>query len=99
MRTDPLRDLALRLRDVGELRERPDRVTALLSRTVIPWQSAAPYLRLSGNRYTRNLVYRNDCFELLLLCWDAGSRSPIHGHSGQRCWFMPVAGWFDLEDY
>jgi cysteine dioxygenase len=55
-----------------------------------------PFLR---RRYARTLVHRCEAFELLLLSWSPGSASPIHDHDGQDCWFVPLAGAFDLDDY
>ena len=42
--------------------------------------------------YTRNLIARNEWFELLLLCWTAGQESPIHNHAGQNCWMAVLEG-------
>jgi cysteine dioxygenase len=49
--------------------------------------------------YTRNLVHREPRFEVLILCWRAGASTPVHDHDGQECWFQPLAGSFDLEDF
>lgn len=42
--------------------------------------------------YTRNLVARNDQFEMLVLCWSPGQQSPIHNHAGQHCWMAVLEG-------
>jgi cysteine dioxygenase len=42
--------------------------------------------------YTRNLIARNEWFELLVLCWQAGQSSPIHNHAGQNCWMAVLDG-------
>jgi cysteine dioxygenase len=42
--------------------------------------------------YTRNLVGRNEHFEMLVLCWNAGQESPIHNHAGQHCWMAVLEG-------
>ena len=50
-----------------------------------------PFLFFSRNHYTRNLIFKNDLFELLAICWESGQASPIHNHHGQNCWMaMPV---------
>jgi len=56
------------------------------------WRDYALYGRAC---YTRNLIERCDEFELLLLCWDAGQRSPIHNHEGQDCWMTVLEGPID----
>ncbi|MFC1529533.1 cysteine dioxygenase family protein [Gemmatimonadota bacterium] len=38
------------------------------------------------DRYARHRIYRDDDFELLVICWRSGQRAPIRGHEGQRCW-------------
>lgn len=54
-------------------------------------RSLEPYLFFSANNYTRNLIFKNDLFELLAICWERGQASPIHNHHGQNCWMaMPV---------
>ncbi|KFE68560.1 cysteine dioxygenase [Hyalangium minutum] len=62
-------------------------------------ESLGPYLHFRRGRYTRNLVYRDPRFEVVLNCWDAGISSPIHDHAEQECWFSIQAGTFLLEDY
>jgi cysteine dioxygenase len=42
--------------------------------------------------YTRNCIYRNDDFELLLICWQDQHASPIHDHGGQACWVYVAEG-------
>ena len=49
-------------------------------------EALAPYLFWSQERYARNLVYRDDFFEVLALCWRPGQRTPIHSHNGQLGW-------------
>ena len=53
--------------------------------------SLHPYLFFSRKGYTRNLIFKNDLFELLALCWDVGQASRIHNHYNQSCWMsMPI---------
>lgn len=59
----------------------------------------APYLYWNEGRYTRNLLFRNECFELLALCWDVGSGSAIHDHGRSRCFMSVQRGELFAEDY
>jgi cysteine dioxygenase len=59
----------------------------------------APYLHFAKNRYTRNLIYRDDLFELIALCWEPHTASPIHNHSGQLCWLSIQQGALRLENF
>ncbi len=50
------------------------------------------YARFSPDQYTRNLVARNEHFEMIVLCWGAGQQSPIHNHANQNCWMAVLEG-------
>jgi cysteine dioxygenase len=62
-------------------------------------ESLGPFLHFRRGRYTRNLVYRDTRFEVVLNCWDTGTSSPIHDHGQEECWFSIQAGTFLLEDF
>jgi cysteine dioxygenase len=70
-----------------------------LSGVRVEAESLGPYLFFRPGHYTRNLVYRDAAFELVLNCWDAGAVSPVHDHDGQECWFSIQAGSFLLENF
>lgn len=54
-------------------------------------RSLQPYMFFSEDHYTRNLILKNDLFELVAICWETGQASPIHNHHNQKCWMaMPV---------
>ncbi len=55
-----------------------------------------PYVTFREDTYSRNLIWRTDKFELLLLGWEAGQESPIHDHAGQQCWMAVLEG--ELEE-
>jgi len=46
----------------------------------------------SQKKYTRNCVYRDANFELILLCWEQGQETSIHGHDGEDCWVYLLEG-------
>lgn len=95
----PVAQLVHTLRRLGDLRARATEVDALLGEVALPIAPLMPSLPWPARGYTRTLVWRDTRFELLLLAWAAGSAAPIHDHDGQDCWFMPLAGAFDLDDY
>jgi cysteine dioxygenase len=43
------------------------------------------YLFFSKGCYTRNLIYRNEVFECMAICWEVGQFSRIHNHRDQNC--------------
>ena len=44
------------------------------------------YLFFSKGNYTRNLIFKNDLFECMTICWEVGQHSRIHNHREQNCW-------------
>jgi cysteine dioxygenase len=58
-----------------------------------------PYVHFQENRYARNLVYRDPNFEVLVLCWKAGQRSPIHDHGNSICTVYTVDGILSADNY
>lgn len=58
-----------------------------------------PYLVFSAASYTRNLVFKNDLFELLAICWEVGQVSRIHNHRDQQCWMLVPIGKLKNQNY
>ena len=95
----PVGDVLRILKGVPAGRFTPATVETLLKGVSVEPGSLAPFLRFETGRYTRNLIHRDDAFELLALCWDAGTFSPIHNHSGQDCWFLVHQGQFCVKGF
>lgn len=51
------------------------------------------------NNYTRNCFYCDECFELILICWDVGQQTAIHDHDGEDCWVYLLEGEMEEEFY
>lgn len=69
-----------------------DQVYQFLSENPVNVDSIAKYLFWSESFYTRNLIYKDDRFEVMAICWEKGQVSRIHNHSDQKCWMMVAAG-------
>jgi cysteine dioxygenase len=50
------------------------------------------WISFDSDLYKRNLVYRDDDFEILVLNWMSGQRSPIHNHKGSACAVYVIEG-------
>jgi len=61
--------------------------------------SLAQYLFFSKNHYTRNLIFKNDLFELIAICWEAGQVSQIHNHHNQNCWMAIPVGKLRVQNF
>ncbi|HET7784708.1 MAG TPA: cysteine dioxygenase family protein [Myxococcales bacterium] len=87
------------LRGVPPARFQPGEICARLAGVFLDPRTLAPYLHFAARRYTRNLIYRDGTFELLALCWEPHTESPIHNHSGQLCWLSIQRGALRLENF
>ena len=63
-----------------------------LSSRQLDTDSIGKYMHWSPKFYTRNLVYKDDRFEMMAICWDKGQVSRVHNHWDQRCWMMVPVG-------
>lgn len=74
-------------------------VGALLQSARLDHADLRPYLDFDDIRYTRNLIFRNDHFELLALCWPLGSSSAVHDHGGKQAYMTVHSGSLTFEDF
>ena len=58
----------------------------------IPLEEFLPYAHWSQDNYTRNCIIREQKFELILLCWEPGQKTPVHCHGGEECWVYLIDG-------
>jgi cysteine dioxygenase len=50
------------------------------------------YVHFDVDRYQRNLMFSGPSFQVLVLCWRNGQRSPIHDHVGSNCAVKVIRG-------
>ena len=67
-------------------------VASLLAAYAVAHDDWRPFALSDPERYTRNLLEVNDLYELMVLHWSEGQRSPIHNHEGQNCWMAVLEG-------
>lgn len=88
----------------------PDLIAALETASDKEYGFIASYLELSRSelmeyatfskeKYTRNCIVRTEDYELLLLGWEPGQKTPIHSHAAQECWVHIVQGEFEEDIY
>ena len=51
------------------------------------------------NCYTRNLIHKDEDFELMIICWPPNTTAPIHGHEGEKCWARVQVGQLQICNY
>ena len=71
----------------------------LLQQFTVAPADLEPYYHWLPDRHTRNLIYRNDRIELMVLCWPVGMETPAHTHNGQLGWMAMVTGCLVVENY
>jgi cysteine dioxygenase len=76
-----------------------DRVLQEFGRTVLDPDSLKSYLFFRRSHYTRNLIYRDDLFEVVAIGWESGQSSAIHNHRGQECWMGVPIGRLEVRNY
>jgi hypothetical protein len=61
------------------------------------------YESWSNEGYTRNCLFRDADFELIVICWEQGQGTAVHGHDGEDCWVYLLEGeihevYFNIND-
>jgi cysteine dioxygenase len=51
-----------------------------------------PYTFFRDSFYTRNLIFKDDLFEVMTICWKPGQKTVIHTHNGQLGWMTIPQG-------
>jgi cysteine dioxygenase len=92
MTTCSILDLEARLTSEFQRDPKGARVAQILGEYARSPDDWSRYALFGGSGYTRNLIARSEDFELLLLCWNPGQKSPIHNHAGQSCWMAVLEG-------
>ena len=62
-------------------------------------ESLEKYLFFSKGSYTRNLIFKNDMFESMAICWEVGQFSRIHNHRDQNCWMSAPIGRLKVQNF
>lgn len=100
-------EVATRLVDVKEFAQgldglpdfAPEAVYEFIKAHPVRPESLRPYLYYSPASYTRNLIFKNEKFELMAICWEVGQASRIHNHRDQQCWMAVPIGKLKNQNY
>ena len=80
------------LREIPDQEFDCDNVYDFLGRNPVSVDSIQKYLFWSEKFYTRNLIFKDDRFEMMAICWEPGHVSRVHNHCEQRCWMTVPIG-------
>lgn len=91
-KTVKIEDLVRGLREIPDTEFNCEGIYNFLSENPIDVDSIKKFFHWSNKFYTRNLIYKDERFELMALCWDKGQVSRIHNHADQMCWMTVPVG-------
>lgn len=80
------------LRSIPDADFNCDKVYQFIAANPVVVESIEQFFFWSDKFYTRNLIYKDERFELMAICWDKGQCSKIHNHADQMCWMTVPLG-------
>lgn len=92
MKTVKIENLVEGLREIPDADFTCDNVYQFLGENPVDVETISPYFFWSEKFYTRNLLYKDERFELMVVCWERGQVSRIHNHADQLCWMTVPVG-------
>lgn len=92
MKTVKIDDLIAGLKAIPDEEFNVDNVYDFLGKNPVDIATLEPFLFWSEKFYTRNLIYKDERFEMMTLCWDKGQVSRVHNHADQMCWMTVPVG-------
>ncbi|MEP6787165.1 MAG: cysteine dioxygenase family protein [Acidobacteriota bacterium] len=92
MTTNKIEKIIDGLKAIGDDEFTCDNVYQFLADTPVEVDSITRYFQWSPDFYTRNLIYKDDRFEMMAICWEKGQVSRVHNHSEQKCWMTVPVG-------
>ena len=62
-------------------------------------EALKPFTFFRDETYTRNLIFKDDLFEVMAICWKHGQKTTIHTHNGQLGWMAITQGEIEVHNY
>ncbi len=76
-----------------------ENVQDYIQRHAVRPETLEKYLFFSKGSYTRNLIFKNEMFECMTICWEIGQFSRIHNHRDQNCWMSAPIGRLKVQNF
>ena len=92
MKTVKVESLVKGLCEIPEAEFDCENVYRFLAENPVAVESIEKYINWSEKFYTRNLIFKNERFEMMAICWNKGQCSKIHNHADQMCWMTVPVG-------
>ncbi|MBL8748680.1 MAG: cysteine dioxygenase family protein [Planctomycetes bacterium] len=74
-------------------------VQEILGEGVLDEASVQPFVGGRADRYARRLVHRGRWFDVMVLTWEPGQKTPVHNHAGNLGWVRLVRGQIREETF
>jgi cysteine dioxygenase len=90
------------VKGLADIRERDftlQNVQDYILRHAVRPETLERYLFFSKGNYTRNLIFKNEVFECMTICWEIGQASRIHNHRDQNCWMSAPIGRLKVQNF
>jgi cysteine dioxygenase len=101
--THPLRtsvpDFVNGLRELERDLITKDRIAEYMAAMTLRPEALEGYIWWRDSFYTRNLIYRDELFEVMTICWSPGQKTAIHTHNGQLGWMTVAQGEVRTHEY
>lgn len=92
MQTVTVQNLIRGLVEIPDAEFTCDNVYEYLGMNPVSVDSITRYFFWSDSFYTRNLIYKDERFEMMAICWEKGQVSRVHNHWNQKCWMTVPVG-------
>jgi cysteine dioxygenase len=92
MTTHSIHTVIQGLREIPDEEFTCDNVYDYLGRVPVEVDSITRFFHWQPDCYTRNLVYKDERFEAMVICWEKGAASRVHNHFDQKCWMTVPVG-------
>ena len=99
MKKIPINELIEKLREIPEENFVCGTINDFLREHPVEDNSLEPYLFFNKENYTRNLIFKNELFEVMAVCWEPGQASLIHDHANQSCWMAMPMGRLQIKNF
>jgi cysteine dioxygenase len=76
-----------------------DRVAEYMAAVPLRAEALHDYVWWRESFYTRNLIFRDELFEVMAICWSPGQKTPIHTHNGQLGWMTVAQGEVSTHEF
>jgi cysteine dioxygenase len=92
-------DWVKKLAEIAEREFTLQNVQDFIVRHHVKPETIEKYLFFSKGNYTRNLIFKNNVFECMTICWEIGQQSRVHNHRDQNCWMAAPIGRLRVQNF